>query len=1069
MHKPRLLFLFLLLLSFGYSAHATHIAGAELYYSCTGNNLYNVRLVMYRDCQGGQAPFDNPITLFVFNRTTGGLHTTINVPVPTFTPYVVPENWDACVATPYNLCVEKATYSTSISLPPNSAGYYFAWARCCRNNIITNLADPECEGVTFLAHVPPATVASCNSMPVFKNTPSIFLCAGRPYYFDYSATDADGDSLVYEISNPFTGLNTSGQGAGNNNGSCGPNPSPVVDLSNLMGPAPYRNVVYAPGHNFLNPFGPGGSININHQTGYLEAFPPNIGVYVVAVSVKEYRNGVLLSENKRDFQFHVIACNPQGPPPVLTTDLSGLTTNGDTIIAEAGRPFCFDFNVTDPQAPSYIQVKPVSVIFGGNGGFPPPYATWTANSNIPPVMGEICWTPACQYAGSAIPVMITARDTNDCPNYNIVFDTVWIRVVPSPSVPPVVTHDLGTLPTNGDTIILGIQENFCYNFYVVDTLGGADLAAENLIKDLNGNILPQTHTVNTYIQGDTLFGEVCWQTACNYGMEFMFVTRGYDEFQCPPGNTNWDTVWLRIPTPPNPPPILNTDISTNPVINDTIQALVFEEICFNFAVLDTSGIGDTLTFAYELRDLNGNLAPGFPPSYLVTGSQDSIGGILCWKPNCDNVDGTYMFIVRGIQFNGCQIQADDRDTIYVHVSEQIKPKPLISHDLGQGPTNNTTLQVADNDTFCYTFTLQDTVTPTELRYELTVYDPSGQPFTASQPTLTYTTALDSLLEGTICWSVPCELSNQNFTIIMKGRDTTDCRTSNTVWDTVYIQHTETPPAPINLCNVSVLPGDASISLDWTPGTENDLVGYYILRKAPESATFTILDSITGASTSTYIDTQGINADQGSYCYQILAIDRCGATSALGSSMCTVLLTALTQDYSSSLSWSPFTDWPLGTQSQDIYRNYPALPGNPSELVINLSSIAFSHTDATITQPRNCYRIRANSIEGDCAIETWSNEVCLDFPATLFVPTAFTPNGDGLNDFFTSFGEFEKDFEMQIYDRWGKLIFASQTQYPGWNGEIDGSPVPEGVYVFRIKVTGFTGDVLERSGSVTLYR
>lgn len=1073
-----LLIFALVIASFG-AVHATHIAGAELTYSCTGNNTYTIRLTLFRDCLNGAAPFDDPITLFVFNQGSNTLYRTItDVNVPFNTPEVVPENWDACVATPYDLCIERATYVTSVILPPSNQGYYIGWARCCRNNIISNLSNPQCEGVSLVAAIPPSTVAACNSMPVFNQSPSLFLCAGEPYYFDYSATDADGDSLVYELSNPFTGLNLAGQGTANNTpGACGTGlPGPVVDVGNPMGGAPYANVVFAPGHSFNNPFGPGGITSINPQTGYLEANPPNLGVYVMAVSVKEYRNGILLSENKRDFQFNVIACNPQGPAPVIATDLSGVPTNNDTILAEAGRPFCFGFSVNDVQAPSYIDVTPISVIFGGNGGFPPPYATINLNSNVPPVTGQICWVPACQYVGRVIPVILSARDTNDCPNYNIVFDTVWIRVLPSPGVPPLVYHDLLGLPSVNDTLILPVQENFCFNYYVVDTLGDANLQSQNVLQDWSGNPLGQVHGVNQQVIGDTLFGEVCWQTYCNYDQDYMFVTRGYDAYQCPPGNTNTDTVWLRILAPPNPSPVLTASTGPNPVINDTIQALVFENFCFPFEVVDTSGVGQSVSFAYEIRDLQGNLAPGWPPSYNVTGTTDSIAGNMCWTPNCENVDQTYMIILRGIQVNDCSIEGNDLDTIYVFVDEPIKPKPLLSHDLGQGPANNDVLPVADNASFCYSFTLTDTVLPTRVQvHTLEVFDENGQLYTASsQPVINYTINTDSLVVGDVCWTVPCGLSGQTFSIVLTGRDTFDCRTTSWVLDTVLIQHTENIPANPHICYVSVVPDDstglvpdAAIRLEWTPVGAPDLAAYRIYRTAP-GGTLQRLDSVP-AGDSLYVDQNNVDADLGSYYYEVEAVDRCQVESGRDPGDATIHLQGTKGDYVSELSWTPYLGWVLGVRDQEVFRNYPALPGNPRELVSTEGPLATTFSDRTIVEPRNCYRIRANSNAGDCAKPSWSNDICIDFPATLFVPNAFTPNGDGLNDFFTSFGEFEQDFELQIYDRWGKLIFQSFTQYPGWGGEIKGQPVPEGVYVYRLRVKGFDGVELRRNGSITLYR
>ncbi|HHG85974.1 MAG TPA: hypothetical protein ENJ82_14600, partial [Bacteroidetes bacterium] len=318
-------------------AKGTHLAGAELTYTCIGANQYRVRLVIFRDCLNGQAPFDNPVDLFIFNSSNGTVYNTWTIPAPQLTPRLIPNNWDGCVGGNIPFCVEEGIYETTITLPGQAGGYDIAWARCCRSNVIDNLTRPDCEGVTFLAHVPDPADAVCNNMPQFNNRPSLFLCAGQQYYFDHSATDLDGDSLVYEISNPYTGLDFNGMGAANSSGNCGFGlPSPVVSPNNPMGPPPYRNVAFSAGHSFNNPFGPGGYININPATGYLEAFPATNGIYVLAISVKEYRNGILLSENKRDFQFYVINCQIPDPAPVLTHDLSGLNFSGDTVFAQAG-------------------------------------------------------------------------------------------------------------------------------------------------------------------------------------------------------------------------------------------------------------------------------------------------------------------------------------------------------------------------------------------------------------------------------------------------------------------------------------------------------------------------------------------------------------------------------------------------------------------------------------------------------------------------------------------------------------------------------------------------------------
>jgi len=89
---------------------------------------------------------------------------------------------------------------------------------------------------------------------------------------------------------------------------------------------------------------------------------------------------------------------------------------------------------------------------------------------------------------------------------------------------------------------------------------------------------------------------------------------------------------------------------------------------------------------------------------------------------------------------------------------------------------------------------------------------------------------------------------------------------------------------------------------------------------------------------------------------------------------------------------------------------------------------------------------------------------------LIIPGCFTPNFDGINDLFTVVAENLATFEMLIYNRWGELLFQTNSIDPGWLGFSDnGYSYPDGVYDYRINATGKDGQVYERSGSVTLIR
>lgn len=91
--------------------------------------------------------------------------------------------------------------------------------------------------------------------------------------------------------------------------------------------------------------------------------------------------------------------------------------------------------------------------------------------------------------------------------------------------------------------------------------------------------------------------------------------------------------------------------------------------------------------------------------------------------------------------------------------------------------------------------------------------------------------------------------------------------------------------------------------------------------------------------------------------------------------------------------------------------------------------------------------------------------------TLLVPNAFTPNGDGINDRFVVIGYGMEFLELSVYDRWGELIYSSRgTEQIVWDGTKNGSPVPEGVYVYLLRYRPVDKTQIEvRTGTITLLR
>jgi gliding motility-associated-like protein len=89
--------------------------------------------------------------------------------------------------------------------------------------------------------------------------------------------------------------------------------------------------------------------------------------------------------------------------------------------------------------------------------------------------------------------------------------------------------------------------------------------------------------------------------------------------------------------------------------------------------------------------------------------------------------------------------------------------------------------------------------------------------------------------------------------------------------------------------------------------------------------------------------------------------------------------------------------------------------------------------------------------------------------TLYVPNAFSPNGDGENDIFTAVGDYIFDFDMRIFDRWGNLVYHTTQVNTGWNGSMKGAPAKEDVYVYVINATDYHNKSYSYKGTVTLLK
>lgn len=126
--------------------------------------------------------------------------------------------------------------------------------------------------------------------------------------------------------------------------------------------------------------------------------------------------------------------------------------------------------------------------------------------------------------------------------------------------------------------------------------------------------------------------------------------------------------------------------------------------------------------------------------------------------------------------------------------------------------------------------------------------------------------------------------------------------------------------------------------------------------------------------------------------------------------------------------------------------------------------------APVASPREQTRYIAT---GKNAFGCYNTDTCIvriDYKNEVFIPSAFTPNGDGRNDVFKIFNlNFLKILEFRIFNRWGNEVFSTTDPARAWDGTYGNKPVETGVYFYSILLANPNGSAQSYKGDVTLVR
>lgn len=260
---------------------------------------YDVTLILFRDntCTGcADLPVFVPIGIYN-NDNRQRVGEFINVSRNSEVPLSITQS-PACLTNAPNFNYSGGYYTTRITVDNNQAGYTVVYQTCCRVASIENIPGRPApstsgQGATYSTELPGLNVAANvvdDNSARFQTGISI-ICFNKRFTLDFSATDEDGDVLVYEFVEASEALRADNTG-----------------FDEPDGP-PYPSVTYTSPYSALFPLG-SGNVVINSATGIVTGIAPaQAGKYVVAVQVSSFRNGVLLNKHRKDFLVTVSPCD----------------------------------------------------------------------------------------------------------------------------------------------------------------------------------------------------------------------------------------------------------------------------------------------------------------------------------------------------------------------------------------------------------------------------------------------------------------------------------------------------------------------------------------------------------------------------------------------------------------------------------------------------------------------------------------------------------------------------------------------------------------------------------------
>ncbi|MCD4832707.1 MAG: gliding motility-associated C-terminal domain-containing protein [Bacteroidales bacterium] len=299
----------------------------------------------------------------------------------------------------------------------------------------------------------------------------------------------------------------------------------------------------------------------------------------------------------------------------------------------------------------------------------------------------------------------------------------------------------------------------------------------------------------------------------------------------------------------------------------------------------------------------------------------------------------------------------------------------------------------------------------------------------------------------------------SFSIETQWNDTDSISFSNAI-----NKFTQMPLSPdyINAISASVEGNNTNLKFEIDP---NELNKYKLLKSDSYTGIFDTLETITTTETEITLTDYDSEPDSKVNYYKLISVNACGNETTSSDIINNIVLEVEQEEFNNTLTWNSFKEGNL--VDYDIYR---IVSNSEPELIGSRNFIFFDdNIESLQSYSQFCYFVRGTEEGASESDYSQSNTVCVYLKPRVFIPEAFTPNDDGINDLFQPVFTFiPKDYELRIYNRWGNVIFETGDYTKAWNGkEPNGNPAPAGVYIYYLRIKSPNDQIIEERGNITV--